>query len=381
VLLFSPVAGLDPDSGDIAYTEALLADPPPGVLYTTYDEAIDRGLVRVRGRRPRHGWLGLVDGALLVTRGVELVLRRTGVMYREPTWFVTIDTGAFDVVHQHLFAVRQVGRRVPVVSSAGYPLAVLYAARDRWAPSRVTLATWLERAWARVLDIHNPGLRATTGSLMTVYSERFREHLIGLGVDPEVVRVCGTGLPDATIPARRSDGHTVGFIGRDFEPKGGIVALGAFVRLRRTHPALRLRIITTAASASLHVDPSAGAEVVTDATNDAVVNQHLPEIDVLLLPTAADCGAPYSVLEGLRAGVCVVTSDYPWLDDRLVAPGVLRVPADEVEVAAAVERLLEPAQLEQARAAARDLWAREFSMDVLGTGLAGAYSHVLGGDS
>jgi hypothetical protein len=56
-------------------------------------------------------------------------LRRVGVMYREPTWFVTIEPGAFDLVHQHLFSVRQIGDRLPVVSTGGYPLEVLYGAR------------------------------------------------------------------------------------------------------------------------------------------------------------------------------------------------------------------------------------------------------------
>jgi glycosyltransferase involved in cell wall biosynthesis len=378
VLLFSPLAGLDPASGDVAYTEALLTDPPAGVTYTTYEEALAQGLLRIRGRRPRHGRLAIPDALLLLVRTFELLLRRVRVMYREPTWFVTVDADAFDVVHQHLFAVRQVGRRVPVVSSAGYPLSVLYADRDGWTPGRVKVATGLERLWARALDIHNPGLRSTRGSLMTVYTERFRDHLVRLGVDPEVIQVCGTGLPEVPVPPSRSDGRTVGFIGRDFVSKGGDVVLAAFLHLREADPALRLRIITSADSAARHVPPGADVELFTDVPNSEILDRHLPEIDVLLLPTNADCGAPYGVLEALRSGVSVVTSWYPWLDERLVPPAVVRVSAEPTAVASAAGRMLDPSRLGTARAAARELWAQEFSMDVLGPRLGEAYGRVVG---
>ena len=200
ILLFSPVRGRDPESGDIAYTEALLADPPPGVTYTTYAEALDAGLVRVRGRRPRRGDAALLDLVLLIVRVGELSLRKVGVMFREPTWYVTIDPSAFDVVHQHLFAVRQIGSRVPVVSSAGYPLPILYGAREKWSARRLGLATALERAYAHVMNVHNPWLRCAPGNLMTVYSERFRDYLIGMGAHPEQVSVCSNAVADDRMP-------------------------------------------------------------------------------------------------------------------------------------------------------------------------------------
>ena len=182
VLLFSPVRGRDPASGDVAYTEALLGEPPPGVRYTTYAQALEDGLLEIRGRRPRPGTRrATIDLALFGVRGVELTLRRAGVMYREPTWFVSLRPGAFDLVHQHLFAVRQVGPRLPVVSSAGYPLPELYAARDRWSPARLRLATALEWRFDQLMDVHNPWLRGTAGNVMTAYTERFRQYLVARG--------------------------------------------------------------------------------------------------------------------------------------------------------------------------------------------------------
>lgn len=61
------------------------------------------------------------------------------------------------------------------------------------------------------------------------------------GVSPERVRVVGAGanvLPAAV--ARRDDGETIVFVGREFERKGGRVLLEAFWRVRRRRPRARL---------------------------------------------------------------------------------------------------------------------------------------------
>ena len=43
VLLLSPLPGLDPPSGDVVYTQELLAHPPAGVDYETYAQALAAG--------------------------------------------------------------------------------------------------------------------------------------------------------------------------------------------------------------------------------------------------------------------------------------------------------------------------------------------------
>ena len=137
-----------------------------------------------------------------------------------------------------------------------------------------------------------------------------------------------------------------------------------------------MRLIT-AGSAVVSVEAGDGIDVVTDASSVEVVRDHLPEIDVLVLPTRSDCGAPYAVLEALRAGIPVVTSTSPWLDERLVPPAVLRADGrDPAALAAAIEHLLDPEHRDGARAAARSLWADQFSTAVLGRQLLAAYRRV-----
>lgn len=379
VLLFSPVAGLDPPSGDVSYTEALLAQPPPGVTYTTYADAIDAGTVRVRGRRPKHGAFGAVDASVLGVRAGEQLLRRTGAMFREPTWFVTIDPDAFDIVHQHLFPVRQIGRRVPVVSSAGYPLAVLYGARERWSPRHLRVALALQSAFDRSFGVHDPWLRPEADGVMTVYSGHFRTWLLDRGVPADQVLVAGTGLPDMAVGARRSDGKTLAFVARDFARKGGDTAQAAFHRLRAADPSLHLIMVTSAAAAGAQGLAGPGVEVIVDAPRRRLLEDVLPRTDVLLLPTRSDCGAPYGVLEALQAGAAVVTSTYPWLDERLAEPAVVRVAPTVEAVTDAARALLVPAALHAAQAATRQLWATQFSMDRLQRDLLDSYGRAAAG--
>lgn len=376
VLLWSPLAGRDPPSGDISYTQSLLADPPPGVHYTTYADAIAAGDMRVRGRRPKHGEFDATDFLILAFRGMEAAVRGR-VMFREPIWFATTKSSKFDLMHQHLFAVRQVTSRLPVVSSAGYPLSVLYEAREAWSQRKAARAEAWERRLARTLHAHTPGIWAPDRDVMTVYTERFREQLVGRHIEAGAILRCGQGLPPLEIGRSASAGPTLGFIGRDFEMKGGDVAVEAFVRMHAESPLLRLIVLTRPGAAAQRLLTVPGVQVVTDAPRDAVLKTFLPQMDVLLAPTFADCGAPFAILEALQAGVPVVTSTNPWLDDRLGEPAVRRVPAEAEAVARAAALLLDPGMRDVASAAARELWRQEFSMEHLHTELLCAYRTAL----
>ena len=155
VLLLSPVAGVDVGGGDVTYTEALLAHPPAGVTYTTYTDALEAGSLVERGRRLRHGRPRPADVAILGARAAEAVLRRSGVLFREPYRFLTVDPDAFDLVHAHVFAMRQVGSDVPLVTSSGFPLPVLYRDRFGWPARRAAAVGGGERAVMAALTVRS----------------------------------------------------------------------------------------------------------------------------------------------------------------------------------------------------------------------------------
>src|SRR5579872_1092869 len=137
VLLYAPLEGIDPSSGDTTYTKTLVENPPSAVHYTTYAEALADGRLRSRGRR---GDLHTgVDVLIAAARAAELGLRRRW-LFREQTRFITAEPDSFDLIHNHIFALRQIGTRVPTVSSAGYPLSELYRSREGWTPTRAARA-------------------------------------------------------------------------------------------------------------------------------------------------------------------------------------------------------------------------------------------------
>jgi glycosyltransferase involved in cell wall biosynthesis len=376
ILLFSPLADLDPPSGDTSYTEALLAEPPPGVEYVTYADAIDQGLITVRGCRPTHGTFRLTDVALLCVRASESALRRRGMMFREPWWFVSIKPGAFDLVHQHVFAVRQIGAQIPVVSTAGFPLSVRYRDAEHWSQWRVHRAVLLEKTLCRLLRLHNPWLIGRPGNVLSGYSLKFWAFLVGHGATPASTRVIGTGLQDLHLPPKRTNGRTLAFIGRDFDRKGGPEVLRAFRILRGRHPALQLIVVTTIENITAHSIVGHGITVLADLPREELLHDYLPHIDVLVAPTTSDCGAPFAILEALQSGACVVLSKNTWLDDRLVEPAVRRADDGVSALVAELEDLLQARNLERAQAAARPLWHQAFSMTALHDDLLAAYAAV-----
>jgi glycosyltransferase involved in cell wall biosynthesis len=378
VLLFSPLAGRDPLSGDTSYTEALLADPAPGVSYTTYADALEEGTLVIRGRRPRSS-RDILDLPLLAVRTVEMAARRTGMAFREPTWFVSIAPGTFDVVHQHLFSVRQIGHtRVPIVSSAGFPLPELYRHREGWGEKRLRRAVTFERRWAIGTGAHVPWLLGVDGAVMMTYSESSREYIAQHGSPSMDIRIASTAIPSEPPAVRRPGGGVLRllFVGRDFRRKGGPSALAGFEELRRRGVDCKLTVVTSA-TADPARSATSGVTWHTDLPRDVVLQDVLPRTDVLLAPTNSDCGAPYAVLEAMRARVPVVLTDLPWLDGRLAPPGVERCDGSAPGIAAAVERHLARG-IEEAGAAAQALQGRVFSTAALGERLLEAYRDAAG---
>ena len=377
VLLFSPLAGRDPASGDISYTEALLAEPPPGVEYTTYADAIDRGLVTIRGRRGKHGRATLTDLMILGVRCAERFLRGRGMMFREPWWFVSIRPGEFDLVHQHLFPIRQIGTTIPVLSTAGYPLSVRYGDVDGWSTSRVRRATSFEKLASKILRIHNPWLVGRPSNVMSGYSLKFWAFLVSHGASSSRTRVISTGLQELRLPAKQSNGRTLAFIGRDFARKGGPDVIRAFRILKGRVPDLQLIVVTSSENAIAHDISGSGVTLLVDIERATLLYEYLPKIDILISPTTSDCGAPYAVLEALQSGAAVVLSQNDWLDDRLIEPAVRRTLTGVSALVETIADLLEPQNLAFAQAAARPLWQRHFSMTALQDDLVSAYVEAL----
>src|SRR4051812_38391050 len=129
VLLLSPLPGRDPAGGDITYTQTLLSDPPPGVEYVTYADALADGSLLEHGTRGALkrarlrsvGELGFELGLTSIAHTINRI-RRFRWLFWEPFRFFSVKPGAFDVIHNHIYNARFYGLKTPLVFSNACPL-------------------------------------------------------------------------------------------------------------------------------------------------------------------------------------------------------------------------------------------------------------------
>ena len=373
----SPVSGRDIPGGDVAYTEALLARPPEGVTYTTYVDALAEGMLVERGRRPKHGAMRGTDGLIFGARAVEIGLRKSGVMFREPYRYLTVHPDAFDLIHAHVFPVRLIDTVLPLVTSSGFPLPVLYEDRCGWSHRHVVAATAAERALSTLVGAEISWLPPRRATRTMVQSIHYRDELISAGSDPGRVVVRTLGIQGESMVSHPIRPTTVGFISTKFEEKGGAVVLAAFQKLLAEHPGARL-VIIGGGRRPCEIEALGGSVTwMGTVTRQRVLDELLTSIDVLAHPTRCDSGPPYVILEALQRGIPVVTSDLPWIDEGLTGPAVRRVPGEPSRVGEALLDLFQPDTYVKASTAAVDLWRTRYSMEVVAELVGSTYREAL----
>ncbi|WP_162803018.1 glycosyltransferase family 4 protein [Ornithinimicrobium avium] len=367
VLLISPVPDRDPPSGDVTYTRQLLASPPPGVEYTTYDQALDDGtLVEVGSRSAVSTTQGLARvGQLLVAaaRKAEHVVRRSGLTYREPVRVFRVQNDAFDLVHVHVFSHLFLGTRPPVLASAGGPLRWVYGDAWGWSDRRLRIAdavdTLIGAAWNATLC----GRRLGQANLFVAPSTYLQRWLLARGWNPSDIVVQPNYLvppPGGSASPRSAHTPTLGFVARDFDAKGGHTVLETFARLRDSIPDLRLLVAGSPPPADA---PTAGITWMGEVSREELLQDVLPQVDVLVYPSHFDTGVPYSAMEALSLGIPAVVSDYRSLPDLVGDDAGTVCPAGDVDAfVASMLRLLEDAdQWDSASTAAAQRFNERFS--------------------
>ncbi len=241
VLLMSPLPGIDPFMGDVVYSQALLEQPPPGVTYVPYDEALASGelvehgrrsaLRTAQGRRERVVALGRV----LRDHGLN-DLRRAGLLYREP--FRTLEIrGAFDLVHCHTYSVHWLGRRTPVVVSNAIPLCELYSRARGWGARRVRVTDRVDGVLAQLLGVAHIEHGLAGADRVVAFTHALGQWYVDHGVPAERIGVVPcfpskmpTGAVAQAVPGR------IGFVAGDFRAKGGDTVLHALGGSGRSGP-------------------------------------------------------------------------------------------------------------------------------------------------
>jgi glycosyltransferase involved in cell wall biosynthesis len=367
VLLLSPLPGVDPFNGDVVYSQALLEQPPPGVTYVRYDDALASGELNEHGRRRT-----LQAGPTSSTRAVALTrlvrehtlneARRLGVLFREPFRLLEV-RGTFDLVHCHTFSVRWTGVSTPVLVSNALPISELYAVARGWGKGRVRFADGADRLLARMLGVSHITHGQVKADRLVTFTDALRLWYVERGVSPSRLAVVPcfpagmpTAAPEPSVPGR------VGFVAGDFRAKGGETVLQAMAAIRRRHPNTHLWIAGGPTGLTETELATAGATWCGYLSREELLGRFLPSCQVFAYPSRFD-GLPVTLLEALGSGVPAVVSDYFGLPE-VVADGESGrvVPQDDPgALAAAVVELLEPGVNRRASRAARARYESAYS--------------------
>lgn len=367
-LLVAPVAAPELRNGDAQFTEDLVHDPPAGIRYVRWTDALARGelewgssLRELRTwRAPRRRLPAAVGHA-----GLQ-VARRLGLLLPDPIGWIRV-RARFDLVHVHCMPVRFLGPRPPVLLSDSAGTFWFWTAVRGIPSQRVVRLLRRESAVARRLGYLHPTVHPAAERVLFFIASGVRL-AAEIGVDASAAVICAPGVPAARRESR-SDGRTLLFVARAFEYKGGPDALRVLERVRQRIPDARLLVAGPEPPATV----PAGVEWLGRVPRERLYEEVYPRADLFLYPTRFDC-APLVVQEALAHGLPVVAPRTMGLPDlvRHGETGYLFEPSDLGEAASAVSALLRDRdELARMRRAARADYERRFSLahrnEVLGS--------------
>jgi glycosyltransferase involved in cell wall biosynthesis len=302
-LLFSALPPGDPESGDAQYTRDLLAEPPDGVEYVPYQDALASGELEenVSWRRGAHRPGSVAEVRLATERLALNAGRRAGWLLPDPVRWWRVRSH-FDVAHVHCMPTHLAGSVPPVVltDSAG----------TFWYWTRVhgmgEAETWTklerERRLARSMGYHHPSAYPDQAAQALYFVDSGTRFARRVGAPRRNLQFCPAGVPDGVSEPRAArDGTTLAFVAHNFTIKGGPEALEIYRGVRQVLPEARLIV-----AGSTDRDPGiSGVEWLGPKSRKDLYAEVYPRADVFVYPTHFDTAALVAQ-EAMANGVPVV---------------------------------------------------------------------------
>lgn len=351
--------------GDLAsevarYADVLIVVP---AVRGAADEEAYRGTTVSRFRYFPAPWQDLAEGAIYENLRTKPSRALQVLPFFVAEWYATrraVREFRPDVVHAHWIIPQGLvsllaARRIPtLLTTLGGDLYAL----DRWPVNRVM---------SRIVK-HARGV--------TVMNEDMRSRVVRLGAESERVHVMPMGADLSGIrPAVHHGNRAVRllFVGRLVPKKGLAVLLNA---LHRVPESVAWRLTVVGSGPLREELEGAAADLPVEfvgAMSKKQLRDAYADADVIITPSVPaesgdQDGLPVAMLEAMCAGLPVIASDLPGINEVVVDQqnGILVQPGDSAALASAITRLAEDPELRSAfGSAARDV-AAEHSTQTVG---------------
>jgi len=188
----------------------------------------------------------------------------------------------------------------------------------------------------------------------------------------DLVEVVHNGLPSVDLPERRAHHRTViGCVARLDPEKGQSTLVSAFAQVAEAHPEADLVFVGDGRERdSLQAriaELGLGDRVRLLGHVESPIEEILAGVDIFAFPSVQE-GLPYSILEAMRSGCTIVTTNVGGIPEAIVdgESGLLVPPADVGALAGALDRVLaDPVLRERLALMASRRFDACFSLDAM----------------
>lgn len=365
VLLISPK---DPDKpgnlkflmgGENTYTRSLLENPPPGVGYIYFEEALMKGYIEYLP------WQKLLD-----------YLIKFRILPLSPRILCFRINKKFDLIHSHSHAIKITGIKSPVILSDSSANSVFLKDYLGWNNLRIKLGYFIKRKVIRWLDIYDQELNLKDAKLL-VWSKFAKKIHSSLGNDSRKITVIPPGIPNPKTAIDKKKGFNILFVGIWFERKGGRLLVEAYRQLKKAYPQVTLTLI-----GQIPKDLNLPKDVMhkNHLPRKIVMNKLLPAANVLVLVPPEVEGFGLVVLEASSVGIPSIVTSINALPELVVdgKTGFIIEPNNREHLYLVLEQMIKnPKLAKKMGMEAKKRYIREFSTTWTNKKLLQAYFHQI----
>ncbi len=370
VLLIGP---LDPEipkgdlklltGGETTYVRTLLSNPPKGVLYSHWSDALEKRQIEF----------------LFLHRILSILVKLRILPISSGTFCIRLK-GDFDLVHSHSNSLKIVGKNIPVVISDSSSNYLFLRDYINWSEWRISIGYFLRRNLFKVLEVIDADTNLENAKKLIVFSNFAKRVHLKLGAPKERTLVVRPGILDPGKKKKKlkeKELHIL-FVGIWFERKGGRLVVEAFNKLSQKYQNIKLTIIGPVPK-DIHLDKNR-VEQVDFVPREKLLSQYFPKADIFVLVPLKAEGLGFVILEAASFGIPSIVSNVYALGEIVEngKTGFVVKKANVAELQEKIELLIRNKKMrEKMGLSARLKFEKDFLVDVMNERLLKIYKEVV----